>query len=210
MKKSIQQLKNVVQNQLINLFFNRFLTKLDKNSIAIDCGANVGDISLKLAKTGAQVFAFEPNPFAYKELIDKVKDYKNVTPYNKGVWDKNTVTKLYFHNQAENDEAFWSFGSSIVKAKGNVDKERSIEVEIIDLTEFIDRLDKKVDLLKIDIEGAECELLEKFIKKELYKKVTLTLVETHDRKIDGQKKKTDRLRELIKEKEIDNINLSWL
>ncbi len=210
MKKSIQQLKNVLQNQLINLFFNRFLTKLDENSIAIDCGANVGDISLRLAKTGAQVFSFEPNPFAYKTLVDKVKGYKNVTTYEKGVWDKNTTTKLYLHNQAENDEAFWSFGSSIVKTKGNIDKERSVEVEIIDLTEFIDQLDQKVDLLKIDIEGAECELLEKFIEKELYKKVALTLVETHDRKIAGQKQKTNKLKKLIKEKEIDNINLSWL
>lgn len=210
MKKLIQQFKNVIQKWLTDIMFNRFLAKLNKDSIAIDCGANVGDISLKLAKTGARVFAFEPNPFAYEELIDKVKDYKNVTCYKKGVWDKNTVTKLYFHNQAKIDEAFWSFGSSIIRDKGNVDKGRSVEVEIIDLTEFIDKLDKQVDLLKIDIEGAECELLEKFIEKELYKKVAITLVETHDSKIAGQKQKTDKVREQIREKGIENINLSWL
>ena len=117
-----------------------------------------------------------------------MEGYKNVTCIKKGVWDRNTTTQLYFHNQAKGDEAFWSFGSSILKNKGNVDKGRSIEIEIIDLTEFIENLNRNVDLLKIDIEGAECELLEKFIEKELYKKVKITLVETHDRKIEGQNK----------------------
>jgi len=35
-------------------------------------------------------------------------------------------------------------------------------VEIIDLAEFIENMGKEVDLLKIDFEGAECELLDKF------------------------------------------------
>ncbi len=210
MKKQIQQIKNVIQKGLTNIMFNRYLAKLKPGDIAIDCGANIGDISLKLANTGARVYAFEPNPFAYGELTRKTKDFPNVTCYKKGVWDKNTTANLYFHNQAETDEAFWSFGSSIVKDKGNVDKARSVEVEIIDLTEFIENLEKPVELLKIDIEGAECELLEKFIEKELYKKVKVTLVETHDSKIAGQKTKTDKIRKLIRQKEIGNINLSWL
>jgi hypothetical protein len=97
-----------------------------------------------------------------------------------------------------------------MKEKGNIDRGRSVEVEIIDLTEFIEGLDKNIDLLKIDIEGAECELLEKFIEKELYTKVAMTLVETHDGKIQGQKQKTDKIRQMIKERGIKNINLSWL
>lgn len=210
MKKLIQKIKNAIQKQLTAIMFNRYLSALKPGSIAVDCGANIGDISLKLAKTGAQVYAFEPNPFAYNQLLAKVENYPNVICLKKGVWDKNTVTRLYFHNQAAGDEAFWSFGSSIVQTKGNVDKGRYVDVEIIDLTEFLENLDQNIDLLKIDIEGAECELLEKFIEKGLYKKVAVTLVETHDSKIAGQKIKTDKIRRLIKEKEIGNINLSWL
>ncbi len=210
MKKTIQILKNMIQKLLTEFLFNRYLNDLKPGAIAIDCGANIGEISYKLAKTGAKVYAFEPNPFAFEKLVNRTKSLSNVECVNKGVWDRNTTTRLYFHQQAKNDEAFWSFGSSIMKNKGNVDQSRSVEVELIDLTEFIEKLDQPVDLLKIDIEGAECELLEKFLEKDLQEKVRLTLVETHDSKIEGQKLKTDRVRRIIREKGVTNIKLSWL
>jgi len=210
MKKLIQQIKNIIQRLFTEIKFNRYLKKLDKKSIAIDCGANVGEISYKLAKTGAKVFAFEPNPFAFKRLTERVKDFSNVICINKGVWDKNISTQLYFHEQAEGDEEFWSFGSSIIKKKGNVNEGRSVNIELIDLAEFIEDLNCNVDLLKIDIEGAECEVLEKFFEKDLHKRVSITLVETHDKKIPGQKERTDRLRQIIKSRNISNVDLSWL
>jgi FkbM family methyltransferase len=210
MKTTVQVLKNIIQRMLTELLFNRYLSGIRPEGITIDCGANVGAISAKLAKTGAKVYAFEPNPYAFQKLTERVKSFPNVVCTNKGVWDRNTTTSLYFHQEARNDDAFWSFGSSIMKNKGNIDQSRSVEVELIDLTSFIEGLAGNIDLLKIDIEGAECELLEKFISKELQKKVKMTLVETHDSKIEGQKQKTDRVRRLIKEKGITNIKLSWL
>jgi len=210
MKKAIQILKNIVQKILTDLLFTNYLSGLKKGSIAIDCGANVGLISTKLAKTGAIVYSFEPNPYAFQKLVSRVSSFPNVECINKGVWDRNTTMQLYFHQEAKNDDEFWSFGSSIMKNKGNVDKSRSVEVELVDLTEFIEGLNSRVDLLKIDIEGAECEVLEKFIQKNLHKKVGITLVETHDSKIEGQKARTDRVRQLIREKGITNIKLSWL
>jgi len=210
MKKIVQQIKNLIQFVLTEVMFRRFVKKVLADGMAIDCGANVGIITAKLARTGARVYAFEPNPFAFEKLREKVKSFKNVTTINKGVWDRNTTMPLYFHQMADGDDAFWSFGSSIVKEKVNVDSERYVDVEIIDLTEFIEQLGKNIDLLKIDIEGAECELLEKFILKGLHHKVKTTLVEVHDSKIEGQKEKTDRIRDMIKKNNIKNINLNWL
>ena len=210
MKKTIQLLKNFIREMLTNVMFNRFLTGLQPGGIAIDCGANVGDITTKLAKTGIQVYAFEPNPFAFQKLQSRVTGYDNVTCFNKGVWDRNATTQLYFHQEAEKDKEFWSFASSIFSDKGNVDPKHSVDVELVDLTEFIEKLDRSVDLLKIDIEGAECEVLEKFLQKDLQNKVKLTLVETHDSKIPGLKEKTNRIRRTIQEKGVTNIKLSWL
>jgi FkbM family methyltransferase len=210
MKKRIQVLKNFIREILTNVMFNRFLTGLKPGGIAIDCGANVGDIAVKLAKTGIRVYAFEPNPYAFQKLQGKVAGFDNVTCINKGVWDRNTTTQLYFHREAEKNEEFWSFASSIFSAKGNLDPNYSLEVELVDLTEFIEKLDQPVDFLKIDIEGAECEVLEKFLQKDLQNKVKLTVVETHDSKIPGLKEKTDRIRQIIKEKGVTNIKLSWL
>jgi FkbM family methyltransferase len=210
MKRAIQIIKNLIRELLTNIMFSRFLTGLKPGGIAIDCGANVGDITTRLSKTGVKVFAFEPNPHAFEKLQDRVKDFENVTCFDKGVWDRNAKMQLYFHREAEKNEEFWSFASSIFRTKGNVDPNHSVMVELVDLTEFIENLEKPVDLLKIDIEGAEYEVLEKFLSKDLQKKVKLTLVETHENKIAGLKEKTDRIRQMIREKGITNIKLTWL
>jgi FkbM family methyltransferase len=210
MKKQVQLLKNIIRESLTNVMFSRFLSGLKPGGIAIDCGANVGDISTKMAKTGVSVYSFEPNPFAFSKLQHRTSAFPNVTCINKGVWDKNITATLYFHQEAVENQEFWSFASSIFSNKGNVDPNHSTEVELIDLTEFIEKLDQPVDLLKIDIEGAECEVLDKFLRKNLQEKVKLTLVETHDTKIPGLKEKTDAIRHIIKEKGISNIRLSWL
>jgi FkbM family methyltransferase len=210
MKKTIQLLKNSIRVVLTDVMFNRFLTGLKPGGIAIDCGANVGDIAVKLAKTGIRVYAFEPNPYAFKKLHSRINGFNNLTCINKGVWDRNTTTRLYFHQDAGNNGEFWSFGSSIFSAKNNVNPGHSVMVELIDLTEFIEKLDRPIDFLKIDIEGAECEVLEKFLLKDLQNKVKLTVVETHDSKIPGLKEKTERIRQTIREKGVTNIKLSWL
>jgi FkbM family methyltransferase len=210
MKKKIQQIKNKLHRHLTNLLFYKYISQLDENDVAIDCGANVGEITEKLAHTGAKVYAFEPNQYAFKTLKERVGKYKNVICIPKGVWHMNTSIPLYFHREAENDNEFWSFGSSIVKEKDNVNGTRFETAEIIDLTEFIGKIESTIGLLKIDIEGAECELLEKFINQNLHEKVKITLVETHNSKIPGQKVKTDAIRRLIKERKITNIKLNWL
>lgn len=210
MKKLFQHLKNVVQSILTMLLFTRAFKHINPQSVVIDCGANVGDISLKLAKKGARVYAFEPNPYAFDVLSERLKKFDKVTCINKGVWDKNVKTSLFFHKNSKQDRVFWSFGSSILRDKVNIDSYDSVDVELIDLTEFIDQLDTEIDLLKIDIEGAECEVLQKLIEQEQYNKIKLIVVETHDQKIAGQKEKTDKIREMIKHQNIKNIKLSWL
>jgi FkbM family methyltransferase len=210
MKRTIQQLKNLIRQVLTNVMFNHHLKDLNPEGIAIDCGANVGDIAVRLAKTGIQVYAFEPNPHAFKKLQSRVGDFENVECINKGVWDRNITTQLYLHIEAAKNGEFWSFASSIFSNKGNVDSGHSVDVELVDLTKFIEKLNQPVDFLKIDIEGAECEVLEKFLHKNLHHKVKLTVVETHDTKIPGLKEKTDRIRQIIKDKGVTNVKLSWL
>ncbi len=210
MKKAFQILKNRIRRSLTSLMFSRYIRKLGPGDIAIDCGANVGEITVKLAKTGASVYAFEPNPYAFGKLQDKTRGLQNVVCLNKGVWDRNTTTRLYFHREAGKNQEFWSFASSIFQTKSNVDPDHFIDTEMIDLAEFISHLNKPVSLLKIDIEGAECEVLEKILLTGIHKKIKLTLVETHDRKIPGLQEKTNRIRSRIKELDINNIKLSWL
>ena len=116
-----------------------------------------------------------------------------------------------YHNDLTNyDGEFFSQSSSICATKDNVNTNNFTEIECIDLCEFIRNLNKPLDILKMDIEGAEFDILEKLINKELYKNIKHILVETHDQTIPEIQEKAKLVRNLIKDKNIENINLNWV
>ena len=186
-----------------------FSIKLGKTDIAIDCGANVGNITQHLCKSGATVYCFEPNPYAFEVLQDRFSNMQNVHCIPKGVSDKKSMMKLYLHENSDKDEVHWSTGSSLLNFKGNVLNDKYVEVEIIDLCEFIESLNYRVRILKMDVEGVECEILKKIICSGVIDKIDYAFVETHDHKIPELKVETDAIRELIEQKRIKNINLDW-
>ncbi|MFH1550686.1 MAG: FkbM family methyltransferase [Planctomycetota bacterium] len=188
----------------------RLAGRLKPGDIAIDCGANVGEVTALMAAGGAAVYAFEPNPFAFALLKKRFDGAPNVTCFNKGVWVRDETLKMYLHVRSEEDEIKWSTGSSILPFKGNVSPDRCLRIEVIDLAGFIRSLGRKVALLKIDIEGAECEVLERLIEEKLYSEVNLTLVETHEKKIPLLREKTNRIRRMLSDSRIRNIKLNWL
>jgi len=186
-----------------------FSVKLGKGDIAIDCGANVGNITKHLCRSGATVYSFEPNPYAFKVLQDRYSNMQNVHCIPKGGSDKKSRMKLYLHENSDNDKVYWSTGSSLLDYKGNVLTEKYVEVEIIDLCEFIESLNHRVIILKMDVEGVECGILKKIINTGVIDKIGYIFVETHDHKIPELKSETNIIRELIKEKGIEKINLNW-
>jgi FkbM family methyltransferase len=187
-----------------------FSIKLKKADIAIDCGANVGTITQHLCKSGATVYCFEPNPYAFTVLQDRFSNIQNVHCIPKGVNDKDMLMKLYLHENSDTDEVYWSTGSSLLDFKGNVLSDKYVEVEIIDLCEFIKSLNHRVRILKMDVEGVECAILRKMIKSGIIDKIDYVFVETHDHKIPELKAETNAIRQLIKHKKIKNINLNWI
>lgn len=187
-----------------------WLFRLNKDSIVLDCGANVGRITSYLSITGATIYAFEPDPIAFKVLSRRCKNKKNVTSINKGVWHKDAVVQLYRHNEMKKDEASFTVGSSIIADKENIDTLSYFEIEVIDLVNFIRQLNKKVDLVKIDVEGAETEILKKIIAEDAYTLFNEMYVETHETKIPGQRVELIAIKQLIKEKRVTNIKLNWI
>jgi FkbM family methyltransferase len=183
--------------------------KLKPSDIAIDCGANIGNITALLCRTGATVYAFEPNPFAFKELQKRFLDNPKVHCIQKGVLDENGRMHLYLHEFSDQDEVKWSTGSSLLDFKGNVNKDKFVDVEIIDLTEFIGSLNQKVKILKMDVEGVECKILKKLIDTGLIYSIEHMFVETHDVKNPALKDETDQIRSLLHEKKISHVNLDW-
>ncbi len=128
---------------------------LSPNSFIIDCGANIGMsvIYMKDNFPDAEIIAFEPDEFNFNLLTKNISSfgYSNVKAYKQAVWKENTT--LHFSNDG-------SMGSKIVSDLYSETK----QIEAVRLYDFLDR---NVDFLKIDIEGAEYEVL-KDIASKLY------------------------------------------
>src|ERR1700692_1145388 len=65
-----------------------FECRVNPGSLIIDCGANIGDITSTFARTGAEVYAFEPNPVCFSILSKRFSASPNIKCFNRGVMDK--------------------------------------------------------------------------------------------------------------------------
>jgi FkbM family methyltransferase len=184
--------------------------RLGKNDLVLDCGANVGYITRFLATTGAQIIAFEPDPRAFSQLQKRCGHLKNVTLRNEGVWDKADVLPLFDHAEGMEDETAFTVGSSLIAAKKNIDTGRSREVKLIDLIEFLKRTQKRVSLIKLDVEGAEIAILEKILQEKAWGLFDRLYVETHETKIPEQLPALEKIKASIEREGIDHIKLNWV
>lgn len=183
---------------------------LRPGDIAIDCGANLGAITRILAASGAEVHAFEPNPDAFALLSKAVAGRPNVHLHPQAVLDRPGRLTLHLHMNYDRNPERFSSGSSLLAEKRNVDGARGVEVEVIDLVAFIEALDRPVKLLKIDVEGAEYDILHALIDRGVIDRVEKIFVETHAHAIPSLRETDARLRARIAEAGLDRkIDLNW-
>jgi len=167
---------------------------LGKTDTVIDCGANVGDMTALMAEGGATVHAFEPNPHACVVLREKFQNNPRVQINEAAVHITDGSLRLYLHENSSEDEVYWSNGSSLLADKPNVSNERFVEARTIDLAAFIKALPDRVRLLKMDIEGAEVEVLRRLIETGSLDKVEFLFVETHEKKMPWLEPATNKLK----------------
>ncbi len=139
--------------------------QLPENSYIIDCGSYIGlsVIYLKSICTDAHIVCFEPDFKNFKLLQKNIISHKlkNIDLRNEAVWIENT--SLDFIENGNMDSRI-----------SNESLPGTIKVQAIILKDFIN---KKVDFLKLDIEGAEYVVL-KDISENLYH-VTNMFIEYH-------------------------------
>lgn len=177
--------------------------------IAIDCGANVGEITATLADRGARVYAFEPNPIVFARLQDTFADHPRVTCLPAAVSRKPGRSRLYLHRKYRQDPLGHSAGSSLLASKRNLDQDRFVTVDVVDLADFIRRLGLRVRLLKLDIEGAEIAVLNHLIDTGMINEIDYVFCETHEYKIPGFAHQRRRLRRRLDRAGIEHVNLDW-
>ena len=116
----------------------------------IDGGANVGysTVFFAIRYPEACIVAVEPEKSNYDMLVRNTNSYKNVIPVHAAIWHENTF--LNIENPADQHVAF-RVNNSDASSQGSIQA-----MTIFDLLELADK--KDIDLLKLDIEGAEKEL----------------------------------------------------
>lgn len=191
-KVSFQNLKETARI-LKDLFISgdyRFETNKEKPFI-LDCGSHIGLSILYFKKLypKARIIGFEPNPNTFKLLKRNVvqNNLKNVELINAALSNRKGKSVLWISNE---EKSPWTWGDAIVRNKWNAPrKSRKIKVRTVRLSQYIDKV---VDFLKLDIEGAETRVLKEIkTKLPLVKKM---VVEFHG----SSTNKENNLKEILK------------
>ena len=150
----------------------------------VDVGANVGYYSLKIAKEysseGVTIVAIEAHPGNYKALSKNIElnDFKCITAINKAVSDHKGIVTLYDRVDTRNRirSEMYSLSNAFLH-ESNVARPEggSIEIECDTLDNILG--EQRVDVMKIDIEGAEVSALEG--ATHILKKLRKIIVEVH-------------------------------
>ena len=134
----------------------------------IDCGSNIGMATLffKSLYPKAKILAFEPAGENFKILSQNIKDnnLENITLYNKAVSSQKGHATFYQAGALE---------GSLQTPSLHPNKET---VRTTILSKYVNQ---EVDLLKIDIEGAELNVLEELAGKDKLKFVKQIILEYH-------------------------------
>lgn len=140
----------VMQNEIFNKEIYKFRSDNSHPRI-IDVGANIGlsTIYFKLHYPNAKITAFEPDPLAYEALEKNVitnHRFSDIELINKAVWNEDTEIE-FTTNKAD--------GGSLSVNKPGFNK---IKIETLRFRNFLLQ-QKNIEFLKIDIEGAESEVI---------------------------------------------------
>lgn len=120
-----------------------------KDPYIIDGGANIGlaTIYFKQLYPNSEIISFEPDPIIFKILSNNINKFnlEGVELIPKGIWNK------------EGDIEFWSEGADGGMIS-EIDKSKlgSNNIKVVSLKSYLNR---SVDFLKLDIEGAETIVL---------------------------------------------------
>ncbi len=129
----------------------------DRAPVIIDAGAHIGVSTLYFAKlfSNAQIIAIEPNPIT-RELLEN-----NI--WNNRLEDRVSVLPVALSNQTGSAPLFhlptkqWQLNANLTPQAWNGDKlSESLEVKTVTLSSL---LTQPIDIVKLDIEGAELLVL---------------------------------------------------
>lgn len=139
-----------------------FQKEIQQGMTVLDMGANLGYYTVMFAHLvgpSGKVIAFEPDPQSGVVLKKNIlaNEFHNVSFVEKALSDHTGFIKLYVSIENRGDNRIYD----------TKDGRESIEVEMVSLDDYLPK-DTKIDLIKMDVQGAESLILsgmEKTIKR---------------------------------------------
>lgn len=189
--------------------FDGLVRRLTADDLVIDCGANLGEFTQQLAASGATVHAFEPDPYTFGRLVENTSRFPNVVCHNQAVGVGTGTVKLYRTAAFDANPEAASISSSLLADKVNIDQSNFVEVELIDFVSFVRSLPRMVKLLKMDIEGAEVDVLEHLLASGAVDCCEQIFAETHEDRIPALAQRTAALRQLASGEYSQKLHLDW-
>lgn len=193
----------------------------------LDCGANVGQsvkyfINYRLIDKDTIIHIFEPNITALDECIENLKQYDDysITYHNVAIWSKTCVRPLTVEYCG--DDYKCQLNDEIISGNKEIGGATNImcdewkkpsyindnqiisgrQVACIDFSQFLryNIPDGSQVICKMDIEGAEFEVLSSLIKQKTIRKISKLYIEWHDHLLKNPPNKKNIISELKRNK----------
>jgi FkbM family methyltransferase len=145
-------------------------------STIIDGGANIGLTSVFFANKypNADIVSVEPEEGNFEMLKKNTKNYGRISLIRSGIWNHSAILSVIDEGKGNNSFTV----AEILSPK--VDSINAISIYDI----MQERSWDTIDILKLDIEGAEKNVFEKNFEQWL-PRVKILIIEFHDRMVEG-------------------------
>ncbi len=130
---------------------------LKQDDIVIEAGANIGSETLLISKklTKGTIYCFEPNPYSYERLKINISinELTNVHTYDYALGEEDSEIKFHIY-----PKGFCNSGMSSKYMETPITHEITVAQKTVD-SFIIENNITKLDFIKMDIQGAEMDLI---------------------------------------------------